>query len=72
VCDTPCLYYHGLIRKPDFQRALQNIADFIFAAMNVEPIPGLRFENRLEEIIRTAGLITCKFVRDGKKFQLFP
>src|SRR3990172_9271505 len=65
VCDTPCLNNHGLISKPDFQRALQNIADFVFAAMHVEPISALGFEHRLEEIIRAASLITRQFVRDG-------
>jgi hypothetical protein len=61
-----------LIRKPDFQRALQNIADFVFAAMDVElvSVPGAK--DRLEEIIRAAGLITRKFVRDAAKFQLLP
>ena len=35
VRDTPCLNDHGLISEPDFQRALQNVADFVFAAMDV-------------------------------------
>ena len=62
VCHTPRLKDHALISQPDFQRAFQGIADFVFAAMNVQLVPGSGFENRFEQIICAAGLLTGQLV----------
>jgi hypothetical protein len=48
VGNTPCLNNHGLISKPDFQRALQNIANFVFTVMDMESITAFGVEDRLE------------------------
>ena len=39
----------GLIAEPDLQRALEDIADFVFAAMDVElvPSPGSNTDSKM-------------------------
>jgi hypothetical protein len=69
VRDPARLKDPGLVTGPDLQRALQDIADLDFAAMDVESVPSLRVEVRFEEVIRTAGLLTCQLVRDGEEIQ---
>jgi hypothetical protein len=44
----------GPIADPDFQGSLQDIADLVLAAMDVEPVSRAGLERRFEEVVRTA------------------
>ena len=61
----PASRVRGSILKSDFERTRENVADLVFAAMDMQPVAGAGLEARLEDVAGATGLLARQLVGHG-------